>query len=54
MGRFELAGSTIVQLFEKDRIQLLPQLLSRLAGGREARVQLGMWIGESAGEVPHG
>ena len=54
MGRFELAGSTIVQLFEKDRIQLLPQVLGRLTGGREMRVRLGMWIGESAGEGNHG
>ena len=54
MGRFELAGSTIVQFFEKDRIQLLPQVLGRLVGGREARVRLGMWIGETAGEDRHG
>lgn len=54
MGRFELAGSTIVQFFEKGRVQLLPQVLGHVAGGREVRVRLGMWIGESAGEGNHG
>ena len=49
MGRFELAGSTIVQLFEKDRIRLLPQVLEPGISGQEVRVHLGMWIGESCG-----
>ena len=48
MGRFELAGSTIVQLFEKGRIQLLPQLQEELDGGGEVRVEQGMWIGTAS------
>lgn len=45
MGQFELAGSTIVLLFERGRISLLPQLLSRLADGAELRVTQGMSLG---------
>lgn len=54
MGRFELAGSTIVQLFEKGRIQLLPQLEQSLSCNTEVRVEKGMHIGLSSGEVSHG
>ena len=54
MGRFELAGSTIVQLFEPGRIRLLPHIHLELSLGREFRVRQGMWIGEGAGEVLHG
>lgn len=54
MGRFELAGSTIVQLFEPKRIHLLPHIALRVAGGGEVRVRQGMWIGESTGEADHG
>lgn len=45
MGRFELAGSTIVLLFEKDRIRLLPHLADALKELEEIRVEMGMWIG---------
>lgn len=45
MGRFELSGSTIVQLFEPGRIRLLPHILRRLEAGEEVRVRRGMWIG---------
>ena len=41
-GRFELAGSTIVLLFEKNRVRLLPNLRADL---KEIRVSQGMWIG---------
>ena len=45
MGRFELAGSTIVQFFEAGRIRLNPEVLETLDSGAEHRVRLGMWIG---------
>lgn len=45
MGRFELCGSTIVMLFEKGRIQLLPELAEKLTDGREAPVRYGEQIG---------
>lgn len=44
-GRFELAGSTIVLLFQKGRVRLLPRITDELAGGGEYRVTQGMWIG---------
>lgn len=46
MGRFELCGSTIVMLFEKGRIQLLPELKEKLSNGREVPVRYGEQIGE--------
>ena len=46
-GHFELAGSTIVLLFQKDRIRLLPELLEELADGNEVRVEQGVRIGTS-------
>lgn len=45
MGHFELSGSTIVLLFQKDRICLAPRYSKALSGGREIRVKQGMWIG---------
>ena len=48
MGRFELCGSTIVMLFEKDRINLLPELADTLTDGREFPVMYGEQIGERA------
>lgn len=45
MGHFELCGSTIVLLFEKDRICLSPDIAKHLSNGREFRVKQGMWIG---------
>lgn len=48
-GHFELAGSTIVLLFQKGRVQLLPGIREYLAGGGEFRVELGMWIGSTFG-----
>ena len=53
MGRFELSGSTIVLLFERGRIQLLPRLVPYLASGQEVRVTQGAWIGSSAGRTAH-
>ena len=37
MGRFELAGSTIVLLFQKGRIELDPEITPHLTGEREYR-----------------
>ena len=45
MGHFELAGSTIVLLFQKDRISLLPEIRKELDSGKEFRVELGKQIG---------
>lgn len=53
MGRFELAGSTIVLLFERGRIQLLPRLIPSLLDGGEIRVRQGMWIASGTGEAAH-
>lgn len=47
-GHFELAGSTIVLLFEKGRVTLLPELSEALAQKEEVRVRQGMWIGTKA------
>ena len=44
-GHFELAGSTIVLLFEKDKITLRKELLQKLKRFPEVRVQQGDWIG---------
>lgn len=43
-GHFELAGSTIVLLFEPNRIVLLPSVVEALKTGHEVRVDQGMWI----------
>lgn len=43
-GHFELAGSTIVLLFEPDRIALRPELLLQLNEAQEVRVEQGDWI----------
>ena len=43
-GHFDLAGSTIVLLFEPGRIRLRPEIKEQLDCGREVRVELGSWI----------
>ena len=45
-GRFELSGSTIVLFMEKDSIELKPEILEALKDNPEARVTMGMWIGD--------
>lgn len=45
MGHFELAGSAIVLLFQKDRIRLASHIRRQLAEGREFRVTPGMCLG---------
>lgn len=43
-GHFELAGSTIVLLFERERVRLLPELEKQMKESKEIRVRQGMWI----------
>lgn len=43
-GHFELAGSTVVLLFEPGRITLRRELETQLEEEQEARVEQGMWI----------
>ena len=45
-GHFELAGSTIVLLFQKGRISLLPEIRKELDSGKEFRVESGKQIGK--------
>ena len=47
-GRFEYGGSTILLFFEKDRVQLHPQLFTSGAAGREVKVRMGQSIGKTA------
>ncbi len=50
-GRFELSGSTIVLLFEKNRIELRPELTEALRQAPEVPVKWGEWIGNAAEEM---
>lgn len=43
-GHFELAGSTIILLFEKGQIQLRSKLLEQLSQAEEVQVKQGEWI----------
>lgn len=45
MGRFELAGSTIVQMFERGRVKLLQEVAQYISRHGEFRVSQGMWVG---------
>lgn len=45
MGHFELAGSTIVMLFQKDSICLTETIRHIMAAGREVEVHMGEMIG---------
>ncbi len=44
-GHFELAGSTIILLFEKGQVSLKEELAIGLSENEEIRVKLGEWIG---------
>lgn len=44
-GHFELAGSTIILLFEAGQMQLRPEVLEKLAHAEEVQVKQGEWIG---------
>lgn len=46
-GHFELAGSTIVLLFEQDKILLKDELIAKLSENEETKVNLGQWIGNA-------
>ena len=48
-GYFEYGGSTVVLLFEKDRVQLDEDILRITEGGTEVRVRLGEKIGSCIG-----
>ncbi len=43
-GYFDLCGSTIVLLLEKDRVRLIPSLADVLDTERERRVAQGQWV----------
>ena len=47
-GHFDLAGSTIVLLFEKGKVELLPELLTALSEKPEVRVRQGQKLGVPA------
>ena len=44
-GHFELAGSTVVLLFEKNKIELNLSIIKKLSQNDEVRVKMGEWIG---------
>ncbi len=46
-GRFELAGSTIVLLFESGKISLRPEITEKLTETDEVEVKQGEWIAVS-------
>ena len=46
-GHFELAGSTIVLLFEKNKFTLKEELITELSKNEEVKVNLGQWIGNT-------
>lgn len=46
-GRFDLAGSTIILLFEPGKIALRPELSDELLRQEEVRVTYGSWIGNA-------
>lgn len=52
MGHFELAGSTIVLLFQRDRLSLDPQVQEQTAEGNEFRVEMGMFLGKAGEKLP--
>ncbi|MBQ9458822.1 MAG: phosphatidylserine decarboxylase [Oscillospiraceae bacterium] len=47
MGHFELAGSTVVLMFQRDRIALEEPIARQLAEGGEYRVRMGMCLGSA-------
>lgn len=51
MGHFELAGSSIVLLFQRGRLDLLPHIKEQTEGGKEFRVEQGMFLGKAEGKL---
>ena len=45
-GYFDLHGSTIVLIFEEDKIELLPEILKIAGNSEEIRVKAGEFIGK--------
>ena len=45
-GYFDLHGSTIVLLLQKDKVQLLEEIKKVTAAGQEYRVKIGQCVGE--------
>ena len=52
-GHFELAGSTIILLFEKEQMQLRPELLEKLSQVEEVQVKQGEWLGTAGRGEKH-
>lgn len=50
-GHFELSGSTIVMLFQKNQIELLPEIKQQLLKGKEYAIKQGMWIGNGIAKI---
>lgn len=50
-GRFDLAGSTIVLLFQKNRVQLLPEIAQLLKTQEEYRAIQGTAVGRAVSPV---
>lgn len=44
-GYFDLHGSTIVVMLEKNKVELLPEIIESAKNGCEFRVKAGQWIG---------
>ena len=53
-GHFELAGSTIVLLFEPGQVQMRQELQEALSSSEEIRVLQGQWIATAEEDVPLG
>ncbi len=49
-GHFELAGSTIILLFEPNQVELRPEVAEKLSTVAELQVKQGEWIGISKKE----
>ena len=52
-GHFEIAGSTIILLFEKEQMHLRPELLDKLSQVEEVQVKQGEWIGTAVRREKH-
>jgi len=50
-GHFELAGSTIVLLFEEGQMEIRPEITEQLSKVEEVRVLQGEWIGTSTNKL---
>ena len=46
-GNFDLAGSTIVLLFEEGKVDIIPEFKDKLNSESEVRVLQGQWVGSA-------